>query len=100
MIDYCIQTGRLYESLPYHDCVFIGRDLKGQPRYAALRQGCERAVSAKAGADANEGGMETVKEYQGTKIIDIDSDYGNIKTANCYFPAGLTAATVRLAVTI
>ena len=37
MIDYCIQTGRLYESLPYHNCVFVGRDLKGQPRYAALR---------------------------------------------------------------
>ena len=37
VIDYCIQTGRLYESLPYHNCVFVGRDLKGQPRYAALR---------------------------------------------------------------
>lgn len=37
LIDYCIQTGRLYESLPYHNCVFVGRDLKGQPRYAALR---------------------------------------------------------------
>lgn len=31
VIDYCIQTGRLYESLPYHNCVFVGRDLKGQP---------------------------------------------------------------------
>ena len=37
VIDYCIQTGRLYESLPYHNCVFVGRDPKGQPRYAALR---------------------------------------------------------------
>ena len=26
MIDYCIQTGRLYESLPYHNAVFVGRD--------------------------------------------------------------------------
>ena len=26
VIDYCIQTGRLYESLPYHNCVFVGRE--------------------------------------------------------------------------
>ena len=26
VIDYCIQTGRLYESLPYHNAVFVGRD--------------------------------------------------------------------------
>ena len=37
VIDYCIQTGRLYESLPYHNAVFVGRDQMGQPRYAALR---------------------------------------------------------------
>ena len=37
VIDYCIQTGRLYESLPYHNAVFVGRDQTGQPRYAALR---------------------------------------------------------------
>ena len=34
VIDYCIQTGRLYESLPYHNAVFVGRDRQGQPRYA------------------------------------------------------------------
>lgn len=37
VIDYCIQTGRLYESQKYHNVVFVGHDLKGQPRYAALR---------------------------------------------------------------
>ena len=37
LIDYCIQTKRLYESHPYHNVVFIGHDMKGQPRYAALR---------------------------------------------------------------
>ena len=35
--------------------------------------------------------MEPVKEYQGVKIIGIDNGYGNIKTANCCFPTGLTA---------
>lgn len=32
-----------------------------------------------------------MKEYQGARIIGIDNGYGNIKTANCCFPAGLTA---------
>ncbi|MEI3121026.1 MAG: DUF3991 domain-containing protein [Eubacteriales bacterium] len=27
----------MYESLPYHNAVFVGRDRPGQPRYAALR---------------------------------------------------------------
>ena len=32
-----------------------------------------------------------MKDYHGMKIIGIDNGYGNIKTANCCFPAGLTA---------
>ncbi len=30
-----------------------------------------------------------MKDHQGLKIIGIDSGYGNIKTANCCFPAVL-----------
>lgn len=37
IIDYCIQTGRLYESEQYHNAVFVGYDLNGKARYAALR---------------------------------------------------------------
>lgn len=37
LIDYCLRTGRLYESLPYHNAVFIGMDRYGKPRYANLR---------------------------------------------------------------
>ena len=37
LIDYCIRTGRLYESQSYHNAVFVGCDGNGQPRYAALR---------------------------------------------------------------
>ena len=37
VIDHCLQTGILYESLPYHNCVFVGQDAGGTPRYAALR---------------------------------------------------------------
>ena len=32
-----------------------------------------------------------MKDYADMKIIGIDNGYGNIKTANCCFPAGLTA---------
>lgn len=37
LIDFCIQTGRLYESYPYHNAVFVGQDHNGKPRYANLR---------------------------------------------------------------
>ena len=37
VIDHCLKAGILYESLPYHNCVFVGRDADGNPRYAALR---------------------------------------------------------------
>ena len=37
LIDFCISTGRLFESYPYHNVVFIGQDRSGKPRYANLR---------------------------------------------------------------
>ena len=37
LIDFCIKTGRLYESYPYHNVVFVGRDKEQNPRYAAMR---------------------------------------------------------------
>lgn len=37
IIDYCIQTERLYESRDYHNAVFIGSDQNGIPRYGTLR---------------------------------------------------------------
>ena len=37
VINHCLQAGILYESMPYHNCVFVGRDADGTPRYAALR---------------------------------------------------------------
>lgn len=37
VIDFCFQTGRLYESLPYHNAVFVGLDKYNKPRYANLR---------------------------------------------------------------
>ena len=37
LIDFCIKTGRLYESYPYHNVVFVGMDADGKPRYANQR---------------------------------------------------------------
>ncbi len=37
LIDFCISTGRLYESYPYHNVVFVGMDKDGKARYANLR---------------------------------------------------------------
>ena len=37
VIDYCLESGRLYESRRYHNAVFVGFDQEGTPRYAAIR---------------------------------------------------------------
>lgn len=37
LIDFFIQTGRLYESEPHHNAVFVGLDKYNKPRYANLR---------------------------------------------------------------
>jgi len=37
LIDYCLQTGRLYESRYRRNAVFVGFDPQGVPRYGALR---------------------------------------------------------------
>ena len=37
MIEFCIGTGRLYESTPYHNAIFVGLDKFLKPKYANLR---------------------------------------------------------------
>jgi len=37
ILRFCMDTGRLYESYPYHNAVFVGMDENRTPRYAALR---------------------------------------------------------------
>ena len=37
LIEYCIESGRIYESYPHHNAVFVGTDPLGHPKYAALR---------------------------------------------------------------
>lgn len=37
LIDFCLETGRIYESRHHHNAVFVGLDGEGKPRYGALR---------------------------------------------------------------
>ena len=37
IIESCISCGLIYESLPYHNAVFVGYDRERKPRYAAFR---------------------------------------------------------------
>lgn len=37
IIRRCLEDGSLYESLPHHNCVFVGRDQAGKVRFAAMR---------------------------------------------------------------
>lgn len=37
IINYCIDNGLIYESLPYRNIVFVGYDEKHEPKYAAYR---------------------------------------------------------------
>ena len=37
LIAACLERGDLYESAQYHNCVFIGRDIHGNARFASMR---------------------------------------------------------------
>ena len=37
LIDYCHKYGLLYEDEQHHNCIFIGRDESGVPKYGAVR---------------------------------------------------------------
>lgn len=44
IIQYCIDKGLLFESLPYHNLVCVGFDEKNTPRYASYRATNDRRV--------------------------------------------------------
>lgn len=48
LINYCLDTGRLYESQPYYNAVFIGFDRKCTPKYATLRGTSNRRYMGEA----------------------------------------------------
>lgn len=44
VINYCINNDLIYESLPYHNAVFVGYDGDGKPRYGAYRALCSKRI--------------------------------------------------------
>ena len=53
IIDFCLKTGRIFESKYYHNAVFVGRDKQGIPRYAALRGIGTSFIGEANGSDKN-----------------------------------------------
>lgn len=53
IVKECIDEGLLYESLPYHNCVFVGFDDNNKPAYAFFRSSNdgERLMGEAAGSD-------------------------------------------------
>ena len=52
IIEACIDEGLLYESLPYHNCIFVGFDETGSAAYAFYRSTSgERLMGEAAGSD-------------------------------------------------
>ena len=52
IINNCIRERLLYESLPYHNCIFLGYDEVGIARYASFRAcGKERIMGEATGSD-------------------------------------------------
>lgn len=48
LVDFCIETGRLYESYPHHNVVFVGFDKQGNRRFA-----CQRGIGTDFKGDVN-----------------------------------------------
>ena len=48
IINDCIAKGILYESLPHHNCIFLGRDEEGVERFASFRACTEEKIMGDA----------------------------------------------------
>ncbi|GAA6396738.1 DUF3991 domain-containing protein [Solibaculum mannosilyticum] len=51
LMEHCIRSGRIYESSPYHNVVFVGFDGTGKARYANLRGTCSDFKGEAMGSD-------------------------------------------------
>lgn len=53
IIQFCLDSGRIYESAFYHNVVFVGMDEKKNPKYAALRGIGTDFIGEANGSDKN-----------------------------------------------
>ena len=102
IIDFFIDRGLIYESLPYHNVVFVGKDESGKPAYAAIRgTGEKRFVGEAEGSikeyafSFSEGNSETLHVFE--SAIDLLSYATILKLRgedwkkHCYISLGGTA---------
>jgi hypothetical protein len=54
LIDECISRGTIYESLPHHNCIFVGFDRDGTAKYASFRATKKERIMGDA-AGSNKG---------------------------------------------
>jgi len=73
IIKYCCDRGLLYESAPYGNAVFVGRDEMDAPRYAALRG--ERFMGEVAGSSKRYSfGISSVKPCDTVNLFESPID--------------------------
>ena len=53
IIQFCLESGRVYESVFHHNVVFVGMDEKDNPKYAALRGIGTSFIGEANGSDKN-----------------------------------------------
>ena len=53
IIQFCLESGRVYESAFHHNAVFVGMDEKDNPKYAALRGIGTSFIGEANGSDKN-----------------------------------------------
>ena len=62
IIEFCLKTGRIYESAYHHNAVFVGMDKDRVPRYAALRGIGTAFIGEASGSDKNYSFSVTARE--------------------------------------
>lgn len=53
IIQFCLESGRVYESAFHHNAVFVGMDEKDNPKYAAIRGIGTSFIGEANGSDKN-----------------------------------------------
>lgn len=68
IVRYCIKNAYIYESLPYHNIVFIGYDRQRKPRYAAFRATNQQRIMGDCSGSNKEYSFRLIGNEQGKKI--------------------------------
>lgn len=75
LIEQCIKEGIIYESLPYHNAVFVGFDENKVPRYAAYRStNREKILGDAAGSDKKYSFKLLSQESKGIHVFESAID--------------------------